>query len=74
MLPLLPHLPPNASPGAETPAPSAKMFELSQQYCSFCGRTVLHSVLEKVTTPGQANPGAVSLLLQCKGCGAFSLQ
>ena len=69
-----PNLPPHATPGAETPAPAAKTFELSQQYCSFCGRTVLHSVLEKVTTPGQANPGAVSLLLQCKGCGAFSLQ
>ncbi len=74
MLSPLPHLPPNATPGDETPDPSAKTFELSQQYCSFCGRTVLHSVLEKVTTPGQTNPDAVSLLLQCKGCGAFSLQ
>ena len=71
---MLPHLLPNAAPGAETPPPSAKTFELSQQYCSFCQRTVLHSVLEKVTTPEQANPGAVSLLLQCKGCGAFSLR
>ncbi len=74
MLPPLPNLPPNATPGAETPAPSAKTFELSQRYCSFCQRTVLHSVLEKVITLEQANPGAVSLLLQCKGCGAFSLQ
>jgi hypothetical protein len=71
---MLPHFPSNAAPGAETPPPSAKTFELSQQYCSFCQRTVLHSVLEKVTTPEQANPGAVSLLLQCKGCGAFSLR
>jgi hypothetical protein len=71
---MLPHLPPNASPGGETPATAAKTFELSQQYCSFCGRTVLHSVLEKVITPGQADRSAVSLLLQCKGCGAFSLQ
>jgi hypothetical protein len=74
MLPPLPDLPTPSTPGAETPAPLAKTFELSQQYCSFCQRTVLHSVLEKVDSREQATPGAVSWLLQCKGCGAFSLQ
>jgi hypothetical protein len=70
MLPPLPDLP----PGAETPVPSEKTFQLSQQYCSFCQRTGLHSVLEKVDPREHTSPGAVSWLLQCKGCGAFSLQ
>jgi hypothetical protein len=74
MLSPLPDLPPVPTPGAETPAPSGKTFELSQQYCSFCQRTVLHSVLEKVNYQEQTTPGAVSWLLQCRGCGAFSLQ
>ncbi len=74
MLPPLSDLPPASTPGAETPDPSGKTFELSQQYCSFCQRTVLHSILEKVSPQEQISPGAVSWLLQCKGCGAFSLQ
>ncbi len=74
MFPPLPDLPAPTTPGGETPVPSAKTFELSQQYCSFCQRTILHSVLEKVDPREQTTPGAVSWLLQCKGCGAFSLQ
>jgi len=60
--------------GAETPVPSGKTFELSEHYCSFCQRPVLHWVLEKVNSMEQATPGAVSWLLECKACGAFSLQ
>ena len=74
MLPPLPNLPPAPESSAQTPVPAGKTFELNQHYCSFCQRTVLHSVLEKVISLEQADPGAVSWLLQCKGCGAFSLQ
>ena len=74
MLPPLPDPPAPSTPGADPPSSSAKTFELSQQYCSFCQRTVLHSVLEKVNSPEQTAPGGASWLLQCKGCGAFSLQ
>ena len=70
----LPDLPAASTPGGQTPPPAAKTFELSQQYCSFCQRTILHSVLEKVNSREGTIPGAVSWLLQCKGCGAFSLQ
>ncbi|CAA9308037.1 MAG: hypothetical protein AVDCRST_MAG56-6044 [uncultured Cytophagales bacterium] len=66
-------IPPSPA-GAETPSSSGKTFELSQHYCSFCQRIVLHSVLEKVNSLEQATPGDVSWLLQCKVCGAFSLQ
>jgi hypothetical protein len=66
-------IPPSPA-GAGTPSPSDKTFELSQHYCSFCQRIVMHSVLEKVNSPEQTTPGAVSWLLQCKACGAFSLQ
>lgn len=65
-------LPPPA--GAETPGQPGNTFELSQHYCSFCQRPVLHLVLEKVNSLEQTTPGDVSWLLQCKACGAFSLQ
>jgi ribosomal protein L44E len=64
----------SATGGPHRPAPPGKTFELGQYYCSFCKQRVLHSVLEKVQPQEQVAEGTVVLLLECKTCGAFSLQ